>query len=188
MLIGSMSCAISKKENERMDKILSQQATPPDFKFVDTPTADMLRNYEIRAIQKLEEFYDYFVLLSNDAYAESMKSEIRTSALGLFYDVHEPINPLDPSVDEDKTVEMFLFDQQEAEENDLSLSTMEIVTPLQISSPDSYTGQLTFQLTLGKEGDQKMISKSAVFTLRKIEKTIGIESVIVWEVFLEGIE
>jgi hypothetical protein len=188
LLITCMSCAISKKENERLDKILSQQSTPSEIKFVDKPNADMLRNYEIRAIEKLEEFYDYFVMLSHDAYEESMKSEIRASALGLFYNVNERIHPLDPSLGEAKTVERCLMDQQETDENDVSVSSIEITTPLQISAAAHYEGQLSFQITLGKEGNQKIISKSAAFTLRKIKKTIGTESVLIWEVFLDRIE
>jgi hypothetical protein len=189
MLIVYMSCAISKKENERMDKLLSQQATPPEIKIADTLTADMLPNYEVRAVQKLEEFYDYLYLLSNDAYDKTMKSEIRTSAMGLFYDLDKSIIPLDATDGEGKPVEMFLLDQQEsAADSDLSISSVEIITPLQLSATDRYDGQLSFQLSIGKEGHQKNLSKSAAFSLRKIEKTIGTESIKIWEVFLERIE
>lgn len=189
MLIVCMSCAISKKENERMDKLLSQQASPPEIKIADTLTTDMLQKYEIRAVQKLEEFYDYLYLLSNDAYDETMKVEIRTSAMGLFYDVDKSIIPLDATDGEGKVVEMCLLDQQaSAEDSDLSISSIEIITPLQLSDIDRYDGQLSFKLTIGKEEDQKDMSKSAAFSLRKIEKTIGTESVKIWEVFLERIE
>lgn len=189
VLVFSISCAISKKENERVEQLLNAPAKPIQSGSVDSLTTEKLEGFEVRAVQKLEDFYDYLGFLSGDNFDDAMKDEIRFSAIGLFYDPKASVCPVDIEGNKDAfTVERFLADSViGAVSQNLSVSSSEIIKPLEFVSESHYKGQVAFQLKLGRDSDSKVISKKADFSLRKIDKNLGSESVKIWEVFLEGI-
>lgn len=187
VLLVASSCAISRKENERIEKLVSQQASKVEIPIVDSLTQDMLSKYENRAIQKLEDLYDYLGLLGNANYGLSMKEEIKISAKELFFDPVVEINPFDSIELEKSPLITCLERQQNMAVEDFSISSVEIDESLKLESKNNYEGQISYFLMIGKDEDGVQIRKKANFSLRKIEKNIGNDSVKIWEVFLESI-
>ncbi len=184
----STSCAISKKENERIDQLLSQQSKEIEIPKADSITTEMLRKFEVHATQKLEDIYDYLELLGNKSYSEGMKDEIKISALELFYHANSSVLLFDETSEEPRSVEEALNVYEEETSNaPLSVSKIEIVKPLSQAGKDLFMGQMSFDLTIGKEDEAKVMRKNVDFSLRKVEKGLGKESIIIWEIFLEGI-
>jgi len=188
VLLVATSCAISKKENERIEKLLSQQSTHVEIPHADSLTQEMLRKYENRAIQKLEDFYDYLGLLGNKNYGASMKQEIVISAQSLFYDPDTGINPFDSTRSKNYSVATCLENQQKATIEDFSVLEIGITDSLKLKNSNHYEGMISYLLALGQNEDRALIQKQAIFSLRKINKKIGNDSLEIWEVLLERIE
>jgi len=185
----SASCAISKKENERIDQMLSEQAKPLELQIEDSLTTDLLAKFETRAIQKLQEFYDYLSLLRDDRYDQSMKEEIRYSASGLFLSSDQIIAPLVPENHSEASVdEMLMKSQQKPFLEQFEIVSIEVDQPLTQISQKVYQGELNYELKVGKASEVISYKKRATFSLRKIEKNLGGESLEVWEVFLNQIQ
>ncbi len=189
VLIFAMSCAISKKENERVEQLLDTSSKPVQLTSADSLTKERLKGFEGRAEQKLDDFYDYLTFLSGGNYDDAMKDEIRFSALGLFYDPKASVCPVEiKGVNDSFPVESFLADSVvNTLPKNLSISSFEIIRPLEFVTEAYYHGQLAFELKVGKEDEGRVLSKKADFSLRKINKKLGKESVKTWEVFLESI-
>ncbi len=184
----NISCAISKKENERIDKLLSQQSKEIEIPKADSITKEMLRKFEVRATQKLEDFYDYLELLGNESYGESMKDEIKISAQGLFYNANSSVILFDERSEYPRPVEETLNGYEESSKGEpISVGKIEIAKPLSHAGKDLFMGQMSFDLTIGKEEEATVMQKKADFSLRKVEKGFGKESIVIWEIFLEGI-
>ncbi len=193
MIIYFSSCAISKKENERIDKMLSSQAIPfaMDASLVsDSLSQENLRNFELRAIQKVIDLYDYLAILGDANYKKSIREEIKNSAEDQFFDAHTPIQPFidDTRLKEYISVEMYL-DQVLFEKN----SNLNIITNVKISqilesvNKHLFIGKISFELRTETEGNEGGKSKYVDFSLRKIEKDFGNESLRIWEVYLDRI-
>ena len=187
ILLIASSCAISRKENERIEKLLGQQAAQADTPMADSLTQEVLIKYEDRAIQKLEDFYDYLTLLGNASYGKSMKEEIVISALGLFFDSAIEINSFGALSSQKFSLISVLEIQQSSPVPDFTISHFEISESLKLKSTSNYAGQISYLLVLGKEEDRVDYKKHANFCLRKIDKKIGNKSIEIWEVFLEDI-
>ncbi len=191
LVISFMSCAISKKENERIENLIARQEIPSDNSLIsDTITDEKLQHYEIRAIQKLEDFYSYLALLGNDNYTTSLKEEVRNSAVGLFFDTMGTINPFENSRDSSGSISVEQFLSQQLTDP-LYIQFVpvnpQISASLELSDKNAFTGSIVFQVINKEDPESKRITKYADFSLRKVEKSFGNESMHIWEVFLDNI-
>ena len=188
MMILLTACAISKKENERLEKIVSQQNSNATFNFDDSLTVDRLEYYEIHAIQKLEDFYEYLDLLSKEIYDDTVKNEIRFSAKELFYNPVVLIRPFDfETADYALSVDSCLFHPWNIlQDNKIVLISVKVAQPLEHVDENLYVGQISFELKV--EAGDKVISKKADFSLRKIVNNNGIDTISSWKIFLDKID
>lgn len=192
-MIYFSSCAISKKENERIDKMLNSQTIPfvVDASLVsDSLSPNNLRNFELRAIQKVIDLYDYLAIMGDDSFKKSIREEIRNFAEDQFFDAHTAIQPFidNARLKEEISVEIYL-DQVLIE----TKTSTNIITNVKISqlleqvNVDLFIGKTSFELSKETDGNVGAKSKYVDFSLRKIDKDFGDESLRIWEVYLDRI-
>jgi len=183
------ACAISKKENERLEKKDSGKEFSNDITMPgDTVSKENLKYFENRAIQKLIDFYDYLNMLGHDNFNNTIMEEIRSSAGKLFFDPKIKINPYiaDPQVAKSQTLVLLL--KENIGDNalpEIDILNVEIAKELQSQEAEYFKGILNFDIK--NDEASIIVTKEATFSLRKIEKKFGEDSVMVWEVFLDCI-
>ena len=190
LFIFLMSCAISKKENDRFEQLLNSQSNLDIYEYVDSLTLEQLQSFEVHSAQKLEDFYDYLALLSNEKISIVVKEEIRYSALKLFYNPNLSIIPFKINQGtEGLSLSEYLLAVPETNIDDNgSVSSLEIIKPLEYVQKYHYEGSFAFQIKIDKDNASEILFKKAHFSLRKIEKEIRNETFEMWEVFLDKIE
>ena len=183
----SGSCAISKKENDRFDKIDAGQIMSNTLTN-DSVSQESLRHFEDRAIQKLVDFYDYLNILGHDNFNEDIMDEVRFSAEKLFFYAEEVIDPFMIRHQELPVKSIRLLLTENSGENplpEMEILNVEIIDKLQRNEHGFYVGELSFDIK--SNTDAVIVSKQGVFSLRKIDKKFGSETIKVWEVFLDRI-
>ncbi len=185
-----MSCAISKKENDRFEQILNLQSNLDNYEYADSLTFEQLQNYEVHAAQKLEDFYDYLALLSNDKISAVVKEEIRYSAVKLYYDPDLSIVPFKTNLGTEglSLSEYLLAVSVTNNDEKASITSLEIIKPLEYVQKYHYEGSFAFQIKIDKDNASEILHKKADFSLRKMEKEIRNETFEMWIVFLDKIE
>lgn len=184
--VFSIGCAISKKENERLNKKNSGQVFSETMSLMgDTISKENLQYFENRVIQKLVDFYDYLNILGHESFNSTIMGEVRSSAEKLFYNSQITINPYGIQQSEIllKTVEL-LVDENYGDNAlpILGILNVEIIEGLHLLDDGYFAGKLQFDIK--NDLDAVIVTKEATFSLRRIEKKFGEESVLVWEVFL----
>jgi hypothetical protein len=185
-----MSCAISKKENDRFEQILNLQSNLDNYEYADSLTLEQLQNFEVHAAQKLEDFYDYLSLLSNDKISDVVKEEIRYSAVKLYYDPNLSIVPFQINNETEglSLSEYLMAVSVTHNDENGSITSLEIIKPLEYVQKYHYEGSLAFQIKIDKDNASEILHKKADFSLRRMDKEIRNETVEMWEVFLDKIE
>jgi hypothetical protein len=190
LFIFLMSCAISKKENDRLEQMLNSRSNLDIYEYADSLTLEQLQSFEVHAAQKLEDFYDYLALLSNEKISIVVKEEIRYSALKLFYNPNSYIVPfkINQGTEGLSLSEYLLAVSETNIDDNVSITSLEISRPLEYIQKYHYEGSLAFQIKISKDNFTEILYKKADFSLRKLDKKNQNESVEVWEVFLDKIE
>jgi hypothetical protein len=185
MIFLFSSCAISKKENERMVETLREPAVLPEIVGVGTPDSVMLASYENRAMQKLEDFYDYANLLMREDYSDELKGEIRASANSLFSDPAALARPFEGADSYPRPLSSCLSGlQADGSKKNFSPKAIKLLDPLVQISDNRYDGRLLFLLEVQKNGDLRILNKTVRISLQKIKKSTGSRSYVLWEVYL----
>lgn len=182
----SIGCAISKKENERLDKKNSGHVFSEMISLMgDTISKENLQYFENRVIQKLVDFYDYLNILGHESFNSTIMGEVRSSAEKLFYNSQITINPyrIQPQENLLKSVEL-LIDENYGDNAlpVIGILNVEITEGLHLLADGYFAGKMQFDIK--NDMDAVIVTKEATFSLRKVEKKFGQESVLVWEVFL----
>lgn len=187
-IISSMACAISKNEKDPISKTNGQQAVANNTLAKDSISHDNLKHFEDRAIQKVIDFYDYIDILGHDDFNNAIKDKVRSSAEALFYN---PQSLVDPFADPNGTglTSLHLLLQEMDIENappELDILNIEIIEKFKLINESHYAG--TMQLDIRNKSASIIITKEIDFSLRKIEKKFGNETMEIWEAFIDKIQ
>ena len=186
IIIGS--CAISKKENERFETSNAENFRGGLILTGDSISDDHLKYFENRAIQKLVDFYEYLGMLGHDSYTESIKKEVRSSALRLFHDDETEINPYLDNLQSETKGHLNVIIAEDFDSQIypvLEILYAEVEEGLTMKPGGYYQGKMGFDIKNSTE--TTIITKEAIFSLRRINKTFGTKTIRVWEVFLDKI-
>lgn len=188
-LMFLMSCAISRNENERVDNLINDEQLSSKAELTDSLTSEVLSRYETRAIQKLEDFYDYLNLLCSEQYDVDVKLEIRKMAAALFYDDQVLINPfhLSEQVNSLPVIDYLDLHSNESASSDLVINEVEVQEHLSKKSKDVFVGRMIFRLRYSSDLSASEKRKYADFSMRRITKVINTEKSEIWEVYLDKV-
>lgn len=166
----------------------------------DTLTANDLKVYEIRAIQKLQEFSDYFEIISYSSYSEQLREKAIANVLSMFADERTTIEDsisTKPNTTNQKVkmqLKKFLSEIGETEYSSIKSEINSISVESKLSSPfDTYVGLLTYKQTtlFYKDNNTPVKSintdKSIVIYVIKKDKQFGNKKKTIWEVKLGAI-
>ncbi|MGK7393436.1 MAG: hypothetical protein ACNS62_02650 [Candidatus Cyclobacteriaceae bacterium M3_2C_046] len=173
-----VSCASMNKEDNYLaeDTVQARKITSAaiESQFISNHlTSKNLDAFELRAIQKLEDFNDYLAILTHPQYDQELKLNAMQQASSLF---------LHPGIDVNfsgiSSLEHFLKTTLEhsSETPLLDISEIKVKEKLTPHSDLTYQGLITF-----RENQQ---DKTARMILKKTPKQFGQENLQVWEIFL----
>ncbi len=182
------ACASISSEEVNFNKVSIEE--PKDLSLEDQfvaeeITPDQLKAFETRAIEKLKDFADYILILSDSTYAEGFRINAKTQASKLFIELSE-INLFDDQ--NDLTVETFLSTIKELKISRLEIIEPNILQPLHFTTKDHYKGLLSFKISIsGDQFSNTSLTKTADFFLMKKQKSFGTHDMMVWEISLGDI-
>lgn len=183
------SCAISKKENEQLEKNNVGLENFRNYSVLnDTISNENLLYFENRAMQKLVDFYDYLNILGHESFNNTLMDEVRSSAGKLFFDRQIKIDPykVNQQLAGLKTVEILLKENNgDSALPKIDILNIEIIEGFQSHGGEHFEGKMRFDIKNDKASI--ILTKEARIGLRKIEKKFGEETLKVWEVFLDSI-
>lgn len=182
------ACASISSEEVNFNKVSIEE--PKDLSLEDQfvaeeITPDQLKAFETRAIEKLKDFADYILILSDSTYAEGFRANAETQASKLFIELSE-INLFDEQ--NNLTVENFLSTIKELKISRLEIIEPNILQPLHFTTKDHYKGLLSFKISIsGDQFSNPSQTKTADFFLMKKQKSFGTHDMMVWEISLGDI-
>ncbi|MEK6480340.1 hypothetical protein WJR50_22545 [Catalinimonas sp. 4WD22] len=152
----------------------------------EQPTAEELKAFEVRAIQKLKDFYDYLNLLHQPSLDSVFQQHAERQLKSLFVD---------------STVSITVGEQDSQRLQDLlnelkegvptteiySLQNVEVAEALHAFEANQYIGTLSFEQIIDHENTTSQ-ARQAHFVVKKVPKQFGQEQEWIWEVLLSGIE
>lgn len=152
----------------------------------EQPTVEELKAFEVRAIQKLQDFADYLNLLHQPALDSTFQQQAERQLKSLFVD---------------STVNITVGEQEKQRLQDLlnelregvptteiySLQNIEVAEALHAAESNQYIGTLSFEQLIDHESATSQ-ARLAYFVVKKVPKQFGREQEWVWEVLLSGIE
>jgi hypothetical protein len=148
-------------------------------------SAEELKAFESRAIQKLEDFSDYVNLLADPGLDSVFRQQAIRQALVLFVDEHTEVvmdSKRESIID---VLERFNDDQQQ--HSLYEIQDIEIKDHLQPTPDRQYAGKLSFQQHFSME-NRLTVSRQAQVIVRKVLKRFGDQEEWVWEVLIADIE
>ena len=163
----------------------------------DEISQEQLLVFKQRAIQKLNDLGDYISVVSNTEYDRSLRKHAMNQALELFDDenAHVWLNGYDMDKNKPLTVKQFMkallnneFGNVSATFKDISFDGAELSV-----ANEGYKGLIIFKhsgsrLVEEDLGITQSQERTATIVLKKVRKSFGLRSELVWEVLLTGIE
>ncbi|HEY6159628.1 MAG TPA: hypothetical protein VI112_00355 [Bacteroidia bacterium] len=146
-------------------------------------SAEELAAFELRAEQKLKDFYNYLEVISNPKYDKKLRQDARTQVLELFVSGEK-------SIVDGKAIDGFLDSCMDARSKTIPLPVTEINITKGFNgsnpvNPAIYTGTISFSLSRVQGSSEK---HQADIMLIKTEKLFGTEKKLVWTVYLVEIK
>jgi hypothetical protein len=168
------SCASnSMREQEkaaRMDSVAYEGADKKDMEAnfsTDTLNEAQKELFSKRAVQKLEDFYGYAAIASNNKYDTALRIQAMTLAEDLFSDT--------------ANIRKILVMSANMVIEDSTVRNMRITQPATAINDSVYRGEISFDLHKSEIKDQHI-----GFIIKKINKDFGTEKRSVWEAYLEA--
>ena len=187
-------CATANRE-PAADVALAE-AMPTEAQLDDQLTADrlrpgQLRALEVRAQQKLRDFFDYLNLIGNPALDSTFRAEAARQALLLFADPQASVR-LAPAGHPPRTMtaRQWLDELAQADEAvTFAVSEPALTRPLTLSDSLQYRGEVLMAVPVPNA--EFVRSKAQAYpvqvVVKRVAKDFGEDAMQVWEVFLEGV-
>ena len=184
------SCAITKNDKEFLEnKNVEVIFSNPENSIRAESLSDIeLKEFEIRAVEKLIDFYDYLNLLSDEKYDKTVKEEVKEATLNLFDNPQTGILPFESENSAGMTlgIEEYLNRQFNTTTSKLiTIKSPRMKNHFTIDNQDQFHGQVSYILIINHQDEQ--IHKTAKVILKRIDKNFGNDSIQIWEVFLAEI-
>lgn len=142
----------------------------------DKLTSSELDAFEKRAVQKLEDFYNYLEVISNPGYDKTLREEAKKQALELFSGNECRVDGIKVGTLLDSCINI----TQETKSFNVEDARVKEKFPLQ-AGVAGYSGSMEFRLS---SASSSSAAKQASILLIKTEKIFGTEKKQVWTVFL----
>lgn len=146
-------------------------------------TPEMLKAFELKAVSKLEEYYEYFQIISDQEQDTTFRRQAIAQVLALVSD--EAVIPYTGLGDLYGSLPIFLEDIYAGKWEKVRYEVSQVVLkkPLVRIADDTYTGQVAYYLQLN---DQHLLQEPALqdIVVKKVATTFGPDVVRVWKVFL----
>jgi hypothetical protein len=131
--------------------------------------------YEIRAIQKVKDFYNFLTIISSPEYDITLRKAAKKEALDLFFSA-------DCSVDNEQAEKLLDSCLNSKQKTAWQISQVGIKEKLTLDgSNDQYKGLLNYKVSSSSD---KWVERSAMVILGKKQKKFGDEMKQVWTVFI----
>ncbi len=195
-LLGA-GCASANRE-PAADVALAETA-PTEAQLNDQLTADrlsagQLRALEVRAQQKLRDFFDYLNLVSDPSLDSTFRAEAARQALLLFANPQARVR-LTPAGQQPRTMTAQQWLDELVQSDELvTFATGEPALSYPLTREDSlqYRGELSMPGAEATESEARTSQGSAPTRVRvlvkRVAKDFGGDEMQVWEVFLEGVK
>ena len=192
-LLGA-GCASANRESAA--DVALAEAVPTEAELNDQLTADrlsprQLRALEVRAQQKLRDFFDYLNLVSNPSLDSTFRAEAARQALLLFADPRASVR-LVPTGHPPRTMTARQWlDELTRSDEAVAFTVGEptLSRPLTLEDSLQYRGELS--VTTPVPDAEAASSKAQAYPVRvvvkRVVKSFGEDEMQVWEVFLEGV-
>ena len=188
LLLGIASCASSHREraieNESAEASIMSGELEAQFT-TDYLSSDLLDALEVRAQQKLLDFADYVVLISNPTIDSAFRTQAKEQALELFI---QPEIPIIFEGESTKLEDFFSAIHQKKGLTNYTVRNIEIAQPLQQESDQQYTGSLSFSQSMIVDSQETVHQREVKVWVKKTDKQFGNKQKEVWEVFLGAVE
>ena len=188
MLGISGSCATASREDVSViaESPMERQSSPALLEKQlknEKLSPQVLNAFELKAVTKLEECYEYFQLISNPEYDTTFRKEAIKQTLSLF---SEESVPLTTGMNTTTApVSMFLQELFEGKWGETTYQVSQIAwkSPLESTEDTIYIGQVTYRLMLNGQYVSEMPIVQDVI-VKKVYTSFGAEVKKVWKVFL----
>lgn len=189
-------CASANRESAA--DVALAETRPTEAQLNDQLTADrlrpdQLRALEVRAQQKLRDFFDYLNLVGNPALDSTFRAEAARQAMELFTDPQATmrLNPVGFPA-RTMTARQWLDELAQSDEAvTFAVGKPTLSRPLTLADSSQYRGELLMPGIEETEGEARMSQVSAHrvrVLVKRVAKDFGEDEMQVWEVFLEGVE
>ena len=182
------SCATTNREEVSMPSELPAEAGASHAPLENRVYAarldpEVLSAFEVKALSKLEDCYEYFHIVSNPSYDTTFRKQAMEQVLGLFPgDSAPPYTGLDPAL---PRLTLFLNELYQGNWGEVAyqLDQVALKIPLKATSDTTYSGQITYMLQLSDQpGPTGPVLQDIV--VKKVATDFGSEVNEVWKVFL----
>ncbi|MCH8330179.1 MAG: hypothetical protein IH946_02185 [Bacteroidetes bacterium] len=163
--------------------LYSQSMISLDEQFKSDVLADeALDAFENRAMQKLEDFYNFVEIIRGSTTDSVLNRQAKRLALNLFSNSDCSIIIPEKEI----TIIDYLESQRSEDFGKLNTSIFNVTVsdPLTLMDDVTFAGKLSFQLQGSKKGSVEQGKKSVFIMLRKVPKSFGKEEQLIWQVFL----
>jgi hypothetical protein len=194
IICGSRSCGDGESLKEQWEKkhlIASRDSIKQAFE-IDIPNDQLLKAFEVKAIQKLSDFADYLKIASDSSLDATFRQqaalmaaklfipgEINTRKWGKIYDEND-LTTLDKLLNESQKQGMHCWVQP------IQIVT---ITPLTRENDSTFKGMLSFYqrcILFSKPGSSEIKSGKLLIDMYAVKriKPFGNEKLCIWEVYL----
>ncbi len=191
LLLLSYGCATAYREDSANEM---PAAAPTEAELTDQLTADrlspaQLRAFELRAQQKLRDFFDYLTLVGDPALDSTFRTEAAEQATALFTNPRAVVRiaPTGQSA-EDRVVGQWLKALAKSDEAATFLmGEPALIRPLTLGDSSQYRGALSVPVPSAGDGESEAQTYQVNVLVKRVDKDFGEDEMQVWEVFLEGV-
>lgn len=192
LLLLSYGCATAYREDSANEMPAESALTEADLN--DQLTADrlspaQLQAFELRAQQKLRDFFDYLTLVGDPSLDSTFRAEAAKQATDLFVNPQAVVRIVateQPA--KDRAIGPWLEALAQSDEAVTFLSGEPALSrPLTLGDSLQYRGELL--MTLPSDGDAESEARTYQVSVlvKRVAKDFGEDEMQVWEVFLKGV-
>jgi hypothetical protein len=169
----------SRIQREKQKKLEDLNAVNEHFR-TEYLSRKNLSAFEIKAVEKLIDYSDYLGIEYDYNVAPSFREQAQENIRELFVNAAAPSQPLPPHVNPDPYISLQFL-----------IGSTEVINPLKREAPGTYEGSIRYTIQiLGITSTDTIILDSSVhnmgMVLNKGYKHFGKDSLLIWEVLLNG--